>query len=376
MANISLPVVNVQQFTQIVEMQFNEGLQRPIFALGKGGIGKTESIADLTKKMGIGYIDIRLLMYSEVDLKGIPFPNTEHTKSIWLQNDVLPNEERDGKRGILVLDEITSVARSVRTAAYQLLNERRLGEYVLPDEWMIVCLGNGEEDGGDYQGMEGNFANRCSIFNVVANLDAWKEWAYNNDVNYLVTAYVSWRPSDLHTYNSDNETELLFASPRSWKAVSDILNIYGYDKDNYILNARILSNLGILVGNHFTAFCKYKETAVEPSDILAGREVKELSGSLEVLFMTMQGVIKLMADDIKKDKTNNGVITSETIKKCANGVRWILGLKSMEHRVMGIKDFAAHDRQAITQMILSPEFSKQCPELMSFAQTNVAIFKR
>lgn len=184
----NLPAVTVKQFTEIVEQQFKEGIMRPIFGLGKGGIGKTESIKDLADQLGIGYIDIRLLMYSEVDLKGIPYPNTDHTFTVWLQNNILPRVERDGERGILVLDEITSVSRSVRTAAYQLLNERRLGEYVLPAGWMVVCLGNGEEDGGDFQGMEGNFANRCSIFNVSPNLDAWKDWAYKTGINYLVLA--------------------------------------------------------------------------------------------------------------------------------------------------------------------------------------------
>ena len=149
----NLPVVTVKQFCQIVRMQFEEGNKRPIFGLGKGGIGKTESIADLAKELNIGYIDIRLLMYSEVDLKGIPYPDEHHVSTVWLQNDILPKVERDGEKGILVLDEITSVARSVRTAAYQLLNERRLGEYILPDGWLVVCLGNGEDDGGDFQGL-------------------------------------------------------------------------------------------------------------------------------------------------------------------------------------------------------------------------------
>ena len=75
----NLPAVTVKQFTEIVEQQFKEGIMRPIFGLGKGGIGKTESIKDLADQLGIGYIDIRLLMYSEVDLKGIPYPNTDHT---------------------------------------------------------------------------------------------------------------------------------------------------------------------------------------------------------------------------------------------------------------------------------------------------------
>lgn len=371
----NLPTVTVEQFTSIVKEQFIEGNRRPIFGLGKGGIGKTESIKDLAESMGIGYIDIRLLMYSEVDLKGIPYPNERHTATVWLQNDILPKSDRDGKDGILVLDEITSVARSVRTAAYQLLNERRLGEYVLPDGWMIVCLGNGEEDGGDFQGMEGNFANRCSIFNVAPNLDAWKDWAYRSGVNYLVLGYVSWRPSDLHTYDPNNETEMLFASPRSWKAVSDVLNSKGFNKDDELTNLRIISNVGSRVGNQFISFCRYKDSAVEPSDIIAGRNVPKIT-EMEVLFMTMQGVIKLMADAIKTDKQNSGKLSTKTMQSCANGIRWMIGLNTVEHQVMGIKDFVANDRETITQMFLNNEFCKMCPELMKFASVNKGIFRR
>lgn len=369
----NLPAVTVEQFVAIVEQQFNEGIMRPIFGLGKGGIGKTESICDLAKKLGVGYIDIRLLMYSEVDLKGIPYPNERHTATVWLQNDILPKEERDGKRGILVLDEITSVARSVRTAAYQLLNERRLGEYVLPEGWMIVCLGNGEEDGGDFQGMEGNFANRCSIFNVAPNLDAWKDWAYRSDINYLVLAYVSWKPADLHTYNPDSETEMLFASPRAWKAVSDILNIHGYNKDDEITNLRIIANVGSRVGNQFASFCRYKESAVDPSDIIQGKKVNEIKEN-EVLFMTIQGVIKLLSDEIKTDKQNSGKLTDKTLQHCAHGIRWMLSLRSLEHQVMAVKDLAASNRLEVTGLFLNPTFNKLCPELANFAKVNKGIF--
>ena len=107
MAN-NLPIATIEQFTEIIKQQFQEQNYRPIFGLGKGGIGKTESIADLAKELGIGYIDIRLLLYSEVDLKGIPYPDSSNTHTIWLQNSILPIASRDGDMGILVLDEITS----------------------------------------------------------------------------------------------------------------------------------------------------------------------------------------------------------------------------------------------------------------------------
>lgn len=371
MAN-NLPVVTIETFTKIVEMQINEENYRPIFGLGKGGIGKTESIMHLAKEeLHIGYVDIRLLLYSETDLKGIPYPDSSHIKTIWLQNNILPLVERDGEKGILVFDEITSCAKSVRTAAYQLLNERQLGEYKLPSGWIVVCLGNGEDDGGDYNGMEGNFANRCSVYSIVSNLEAWKHWAFNNNVNTLVTSYVSFKPEDLHSYNPDKETEMLFSSPRSWTAVSDILNKMGYDSNNEIMKARIIANLGIQVGQSFLAFCKYKNKTISPEDIINNGATPKINDK-EVLFITIESVINLLGNCVKQD-ISTGTITSETLYKFANGFKWLITL-SKECAVMGIKDLISYDKQNIPKIILNTEFLRICPEIRDFANENKDVF--
>lgn len=374
MGKTNLPSVTVETFTQIVKMQLEENNYRPIFGLGKGGIGKSESLHDLAvEDLKIGYIDIRLLLYTETDLKGIPYPNTEHSKTIWLQNDILPNEDRDGKKGILVLDEITSAARSVRTAAYQLLNERKLGEYKLPDEWLIVCLGNGEEDGGDYQGMEGNFANRCSVYEVVPNLEAFKIWAFKNGVHPLVSGYVSFKPQDLHSYNPESETDLLFASPRSWAAVSDILNKHNFDENNKVLAARIVGNLGQNVGYSFLAFCKYSNQTVDPMLILNGKQSPVIN-TLEVVNITVQSIIKILGDKIKEEVYQMNGISEQTVIWLANGLKWILSLKK-ELAVMGFKDLISYDMNIIPRLVMNANVQRACPELIKFATENAEIFK-
>lgn len=374
MANSNLPSVNVYTFTKIIEMQFKEKNFRPIFGLGKGGIGKTESIMELAKKkLHIGYVDIRLLLYSETDLKGIPYPSTDHVRTIWLQNDILPTVEKDGETGILVFDEITSCARSVRTAAYQLLNERRLGEYVLPDGWMVVCLGNGEEDGGDFQGMEGNFANRCSVFNVVPDVEAWKLWANSNNVNPLVIGYVSWKPGDLHSYDPENETELLFASPRSWTAVSNILNVNEFDANDTILCSRLEANLGLRVGQQFIAFCKYKDKTIDPRRIVINGEKPDIKEQ-EVLYITISSVIKIVGDKAVEELKNHGGVTRETLGMLANVLNWILSLNK-EYAVMGFKDLINYSDVNMRSIIMMPDFLKVCPALPQFANNNKEIFR-
>lgn len=372
----NLPSVTVDIFTKIVEQQFKEKNFRPIFGLGKGGIGKTESIMDLAKnKLHIGYIDIRLLLYNEVDLKGIPYPNAEHTRTVWLQNNILPTVERDGDTGILVFDEITSCSRSVRTAAYQLLNERRLGEYVLPDNWMVVCLGNGEEDGGDYQGMEGNFVNRCSVFNVVTSVDSWKLWATEHDVDTLVTAFVSFKPTDLHTYKPDSETDMLFASPRSWKAVSDILRKNTFDENDEVLLNRIIANVGQQVGQEFLAFVKFKDKAVDPMDIVAKGQMPKIS-QREIIFILIQGIVKIVGDEIIKDLETMQALRQETLVHTANGLRWILSLDKKEYAIMGFKDLQSYrNNSSIRRVLANKALHQICPEIMQFAVANAEILK-
>ena len=373
----NMPVVTVEQFSKIIEDQYREGIKRPIFGLGKGGIGKTESIMNLAKnKLHIGYIDIRLLLYAETDLKGIPYPSADNKSTVWLQNNVLPTVERDGENGILVLDEITSVSKSIRTAAYQLLNERKLGQYELPEGWMVVCLGNGEEDGGDFEGMEANFTNRCSLFNVVPDIDTWRQWAFNNNINYLVLAYLNFRPQDLHTFDPDSESDLLFASPRSWKAVSDVLNKHPYNKDDLLTELRILGNIGTTVGHRFTAFCNYKNGLVNPEDIVNGVVLEFNPENSESVYITVQSVVNLVAEKTARDIKNKSALQVDTIIYWINAVKWMLSLTNLEYRIMAIKDLIASNRQAAVKLFMNQGFISKVPELSEFVQSNSGIFDR
>lgn len=387
MAN-NIPIVTVSEFAEIIKQQFVDSDFRPVFGLGKGGIGKTESIETLTKELNIGYVDIRLLLYSETDLKGIPFPNENHTTAVWLQNDVLPTVERDGEKGILVLDEITSCSRSLRTAAYQLLNERRLGQYVLPSGWLIVCLGNGEQDGGDFEGMEANFVNRCSLFNVTYDDAAWRSWASHHGVNPLVTAYIQWKPSDLHTYKDNGDYDcMLFASPRSWVAVSNILNHHVDDIGSRIISSRILGNLGNEVGNRFLAFAKYRDKTVPPEEILNGnlKAIETLNKNIEsstgneIIFMTINEVVKKMADEISaeakdpsKRRGRDIMFSDELITHVTNGIHWFLTLKRLETRIMALNQFFDSCKES-RSLMLNRKFLTACPEIRQFAAQNSAV---
>lgn len=371
-----IPSVTVDEFSRIVRRQFESQLKRPIFGLGKGGIGKSESIAQLAQEeLHIGYKDIRLLLYGESDLKGIPYVNKEHSHTIWLQNDILPQVERDGERGILVLDEVTSCGKAVRTAAYQLLNERCLGDYHLPEGWMIVCLGNGEEDGGHFSGMEGNFANRCSVFQVVSQFESWKKWALQANIHPLVLSYISWRPEHLHSYSTSKEDEFLFASPRSWKAVSDILYLYPFE-DDPLTALQIQGNIGLEVGNPFLRFCQSHAQTVSAHDILQGVEVVQPQ-SQEILLLTIQAVIALLTAEFDKleELFQSGDLEEASLFPFVHGIRWMLSLEKLEYQMMAVRDFIASNQKGTALLLAQPLFASLCPEFREFITENHWIFR-
>lgn len=365
-----LPAVSVDEFKNIVKRHLENDLQRPIFGLGKGGIGKTESIANLAiKELGIGFVDIRLLLYSESDLKGIPYVNEAHSHTIWLQNDILPREDRDGAKGILLLDEVTSCSKSVRTAAYQLLNERSLGEYHLPEGWQVVCLGNAEEDGGQYTGLEGNFANRCSVFHVVAEIETWKAWAFSAKIHPFVLAYLSWCPQHLHTFSAETE-EFVFASPRSWKAVSDILHLFPLEDTDPLTTAQIFGNIGTNVGRSFLAFCKMREQFPLVEEILQGNQQIKAT-SQESLLLLLQGLIYSLKEELeeKQKQMHEEVLVSHWV----HGVNWILSLDKVEHQMLGVKDLLSGKNPPL---FLSQEvFTSACPKLLEFAEEYQGMFR-
>lgn len=375
MADNNFPVVNIQEFTGIIKKQLLEGNYRPVIGIGKGGIGKTESIEELAKKeMGIGHVDIRLLLYGETDLKGIPYPDEKHVKTIWLQNNILPVAERDGERGLLVLDEFTSAPRSVRTAAYQLLNERKLGEYVLPPGWIIVCLGNGIADGGDFNGMEGNFLNRCSAYTVASDFSVWKEWALNNGINPLVLSYLTWNVKHFHTFDPDDEYNL-FASPRSWEAVSNIMNCPNADINDRMTYLRVCGNVGTVIGSSFGAFCKLRVHATAPEDILSGR-AGVFSGDHQVLLITVQSVLTQFIAEAKASVANIGDLTDQVVVRGANMLKWLLNLKGegmLEVQIMAIKDISKNSTQVAHKLLFSPITDQVCPEFARFIKYNKGV---
>lgn len=192
------------------------GARQPVFIWGGPGIGKSAVVAQVAASMHVPVQDVRALLLDPVDLRGLPYLGTDG-RSKWATPDFLPA----AGNGILFLDELNAAPSMVQAACYQLVLDRRLGEYVLPDGWTIIAAGNRESDRAVTSRMPTPLRNRFVHIEFEVDAQEWSEWAINAAIRPEVIAFLRFRPEVLSAFDRDANA---FPSPRSWEFVSRILD--------------------------------------------------------------------------------------------------------------------------------------------------------
>ena len=385
-ANMNMISVTMQEFLGMVkESLLDEDYTTPIICLGKSGIGKTEAIKGLCDEMGIGCMELRLVTLNEVDLLGVPTieeqANGKKT-TVWASMDDLPIAERDGERGILVLDEITSCTRTIRAAAFQLLDAKRaLGNYKLPEKWLVVALGNGPEDGGVFEGIEYAFLNRCLGVRVEPDLDSWKIWAVNAGVHPTVLGFVSWQPQYLHQLNLDAEYEEKSPSPRTWTKLSIKLTNAeqrrGGILDDRTVEIYAAAAIGESVASMFASFYAYKERTVSVEEIMEGKALDAVYDmDTQVMYMQIQTVVAGISAELKNNMSG-GDWPEKSYHRIANACRWMIEVGNVRLDVAtSIFNELNLTTKLFAVMIMDEKFDDVCPELLEFASKHSLVFDK
>jgi hypothetical protein len=254
--------------------------KRPLFLWGPPGIGKSEVVAGITESLGGLMIDLRLGQMDPTDIRGIPFYNKELNKMDWAPPIELPDPETAAQYPIVVLflDEMNSAAPAVQAAAYQLILNRRIGKYFLPDNVVMVAAGNRESDKGVTYRMPTPLANRFVHLEMRVDFPVWQEWAVQNNIHKDVVGYLSFAKQDLYDFDAKSASRS-FATPRSWTFVSELLE--DEDTDETTLTDLVAGAVGEGLAVKFQAHRKIASKMPKPEEILSGKvkdlQVKEVS---------------------------------------------------------------------------------------------------
>ncbi len=210
--------MNPAQVTTALHMLI--AIQQPVFLWGAPGIGKSQIVTQVAKEKNHNIIDVRAVLLDPVDLRGLPHI-TQDKKAAWCPPAFLPKED-DTQKGIVFLDELNAAPPLVQAACYQLVLDRRIGEYVLPSGWTVIAAGNGEKDRSVTHRMPTALANRMVHIEMNTQADDWLLWAQASGIAKEVLAFIRFRPKLLHDFDAQKSAKA-FASPRSWEFISRIL---------------------------------------------------------------------------------------------------------------------------------------------------------
>ena len=245
----------------------------PVMLWGPPGVGKSQIIAQIAAWHKVPLIDIRLSQMEPTDLRGIPFRNQNLVE--WSVPAMLPDSKRHGEQGILFLDEITSAPPTVSAAAYQLILDRRLGEYTVPQGWAIFAAGNRQGDRGVTYSMPAPLANRFTHYEVEANLDDWVAWAHKVDIDERIIAFLRFRPDMLFDFDPAHNP-VAFPSPRSWEYAHRALQKF-VDVPELMLDG-LQACIGPSAGVELKAFIDNMAQLPDIDGILSGQDAQVPKG--------------------------------------------------------------------------------------------------
>ena len=247
---------------------------------------------------------------------------------VWAPPSELPDAETAKKHDIIILfmDEMNSAPPAVQAAAYQLILNRRVGTYHLPENVVIVAAGNRDADKGVTYRMPAPLANRFVHLEMKVDFEDWLQWAAENQLHSDVVGYITFAKKDLYDFDPKSPSRS-FATPRSWSFVSELLED---DDDENTTTDLVSGAVGEGLAVKFMAHRKVASKLPQPIDILDGKvkelETKEIS-AMYSLTVSLCYELKEACD--KKDKKFD--------TKVNNFLRFAMDNFDTELVVMGIK---------------------------------------
>jgi hypothetical protein len=173
-------------------------------------------IRQAAHRLGVGLVDVRATLLDPVDLRGLP--RLDGNTAVWCPPAFLPV---DGD-GVLFLDELAQAAPLVQSACLQLTLDRRIGEYVLPENWSVVAASNRAEDRAGTHRLISPLLNRFVHLDLEVSNEDWQQWAVTQRIAPEVRAFLQYRPALLSQFEAATNPRA-FPTPRSWQFVADVL---------------------------------------------------------------------------------------------------------------------------------------------------------
>jgi len=320
---------------ELFDFLLNIAPVRPVFIWGPPGTGKSSIVQQFASGVGLACVSLLGSQLAPEDIIGVP----QITDGI--SRFCPPGMIARKEPYCLFLDELNACSHEVQKSFYSLIQEKRVGDYVLPAGSIVVGAGNRTQDTAIVKPMSSALINRMIHVHLKVSHRDWLEWAYEHGIHHYVLDYIKTRPDHLWTQPPKHEEP--FSTPRSWHMISDGLKEYGdniRDEDLGILS------FGCLSPHHavqFKAFIKQIRSRYRLNAILAGEMTwPSRPDERDILYFLAQSFRAQVIKELPAEKTS----MSESHKTLAHRAKSL------------IKDLSSISLE-IAQMVVSDQGDKE-----------------
>jgi hypothetical protein len=263
---IENPITALDAVDQII-MHLLEG--QPVMLWGASGIGKSELAHQIAQKMASKLIPFHTNIRESVDVRGLPVPDLASGTTVWLAPKELPKSDGSDGPTLLFIDEINTGTMQMMSVMMQLVLDRRVGDYTLPDNCVILAAGNRSKDSRAVIQMPVPLRRRFAHYTMVVDVPSWIAHAKATNLAPELVAFIRFRPDCL--YRDADGDQNASANPRT------IYRCGPYIKQPPARRLRAFTAMvGKVVASEMESFVSLYQSLTSLDDILANPTTAKL----------------------------------------------------------------------------------------------------
>jgi len=233
---------------------------------GPPGVGKSSVIRQAAESHGIEFLDFRPLNHDPSDVK-FPIVDVANKSIEWVQS-IFPTDPN--WTGIIAIEELAQAPQLMQAALLELVLDRSLGRYKLPEGAWVVATGNRREDAAGVARTITPLNNRFVHLDMDVSHEDWTTWSVDH-ISSVTRSFMAWRPSLLHQFDAKSP-EPAFPSPRSWEFVDQLYPLVSDETIHPVLAGAV----GKGPAAEFVGFLKIYRDLPDLDELLANPNTAEI----------------------------------------------------------------------------------------------------
>jgi len=312
--------------------------RKPLMVWGAPGIGKTQVVEGLARKINKLVLVIELSKMDHSDFMGLPVVyksedvkgQEEHKafRSNWALPDIWPTTNGPGGRGgIIFFDEFNLANPEIVNNCHKLLTDNEMQNYHVPSQWVIIAAGNREKDNPTVRDMSAPLRNRMAFVNMITTVDDFEKWATS-------PAAVEKIKKHMEPYEEEEEVK------------DKQGNITGYRLTGHTKTKEFTTGTGYrLIDPTVIGFLHYKPSALWDAKHATGAEGETTAPS-------PRSWANASGDAIRKEKELGRRLTEAEIRKIFR--EWVGDAAAQEYATFR-EDMAQYNVRDVAEILVNPD---------------------